>query len=89
MNLPTEQKQTDSRTEQTCGCQGGGGGSGRDGEFGVGGCKLLHLGWMSSEVLLSSTGTSTQALVTEQNTTGKRRSEEGPRCGTAEIDRTL
>ena len=28
------------------------GGSGMDGEFGVGGCKLLHLEWISNEVLL-------------------------------------
>ena len=32
------------------------GGSGMDGEFGVGRCKLLHLGWISSEVLVHSTG---------------------------------
>ena len=28
MNLSTEQKQTHGHREQTCGCQGGGGGSG-------------------------------------------------------------
>ena len=27
-----------------------------DGEFGVSRCKLLHLEWMSNEVLLYSTG---------------------------------
>ena len=27
--------------------RGKGGGSGMDRKFGVGGCKLLHLGWMS------------------------------------------
>ena len=32
------------------------GGSGMDREFGVGRCKLLHLGWMGDEVLLYSTG---------------------------------
>ena len=31
-------------------------GSGMDGEFGVGICKLLHLEWISNEVLLYSTG---------------------------------
>ena len=31
-------------------------GSGMVGEFGAGRCKLLHLEWMSSEVLLYSTG---------------------------------
>ena len=30
MNLPTEKKQTHGLGEQTCGCQGGGGGSGMD-----------------------------------------------------------
>ena len=29
-----------------------------DGEFGVGGCKLLRLEWISNEVLLYSTGIS-------------------------------
>ena len=33
-----------------------------DGEFGVGGCKLLHLEWISSEVLLCSTGNYIQSL---------------------------
>ena len=32
------------------------GGSGMDGEFGVGGCKLLNLGWLGNGVLLYSTG---------------------------------
>jgi len=54
--LSTEQKQTHSHREQTCGCQGGGSGSGIDGEFGVSRCKLLHLEWISNEVLLYSTG---------------------------------
>ena len=30
--------------------------SGKDGEFGVGRCKVLHLEWMENEVLLQSTG---------------------------------
>ena len=37
-----QKKQTHGHGEQTCGCQDGGG-SGMDGEFGVGGYKLLHL----------------------------------------------
>ena len=41
--------------EQTCGCQGGGGGSGMDWESGVNRCKLLHLEWISNEILLYST----------------------------------
>ena len=35
MNLSTEQKQAYRHGEQTCGCQGGRGGSGMDWEFGI------------------------------------------------------
>ena len=35
MILSTEKKQTQGHGEQTCDCQGGGGGSGMDWEFGV------------------------------------------------------
>ena len=50
-------RETDhSHGEETCGCdQGWGGKNGMDGEFGVGGCKLLHLEWMDNQVLLYST----------------------------------
>ena len=34
----------------------GGGGSGKDWEFGVNRCKLLHLELISNEILLYSTG---------------------------------
>ena len=37
-------------------------GSGMDGEFGVGRCKVLHLEWISNEVLLYSTGNHIQSL---------------------------
>ena len=40
------------------------GGSGMDREFGVGRCKLLHLEWIISEVLLYSTGNYKQSLGT-------------------------
>ena len=50
MNLPTEKKQTHGLGEQTCGCQGDGGGAGRDWEFGVGRCQLLHLKWISNAI---------------------------------------
>ena len=33
----------------------GEGGNGMDGEFGIGGCKLLHLEWMGNGVLLYCT----------------------------------
>ena len=36
------------------------GGNGMDEEFGVSRCTLLHLAWISNEVLLYSTGNSIQ-----------------------------
>ena len=57
MNLSTEKKQTHGHEEQTCGCQGGRGGRQSQGwELGVNRCKLLHLEWISNEILLYSTG---------------------------------
>ena len=47
--------------------KGEGGGSGMDGEFGVSRCKLLHLEWISNEVLLYSTGNYIQSLGIEHN----------------------
>ena len=61
----SEKKQTHGCGEQTCGCQRGGGGSGMDGEFGVGRCKLLRLEWVSNEILLYRTGNYTLSLVME------------------------
>ena len=43
------------------------GGSGMGGEFGVGRCKLLHLDWISNEVLLYSTESHVQSLSVEHN----------------------
>ena len=65
MNLSKEQKQTHRHGQQTCGCQGGGGGSGMAWEFGVNRCKLLHLEWTGNEVLLYSTGNYAQSLIME------------------------
>ena len=53
--------------EQTCGCPGGGGGSGMDWEFEVSRCKLLHLKWVNNEILLYSTGNYIQSLVMEED----------------------
>ena len=53
--LSTEKKIMDLAT---CGCQGGGGGSGVIGELGVSRYKLLPLVWISNEILLCSTGNS-------------------------------
>ena len=63
MNLSTEKKQTHGHGEQTCGCQGGGGGSEMDWEFGVSRCKLLHLEWISNDVPLCGTGTISNHLL--------------------------
>ena len=51
MTLSTEKK-THGHGEQTCGCQGGGGRSGRDWESGVNRRQLLPLEWISNEILL-------------------------------------
>ena len=66
VNISTEQKQTHKYREKTCGCQGGGGGSGMW-EFVVGRCKLLHLKWISYDILLYSTGNYIQSLGIEHN----------------------
>ena len=52
--------ETDSQGEKTHGCWGGD--SGMDGDFGVGRYKLLHLEWISNEVLLYSTENTIQSL---------------------------
>ena len=49
-----KQKQTLRHRDKTCGCQGEG--REMDWEFGVGICKLLHLGLINNKVLLYSTG---------------------------------
>ena len=40
-------------------------GSGMDWEFGVSRCKLLHLEWISNEILLYSTGNNIQSPGTD------------------------
>ena len=55
MNLSIEKKQTHGLGALTCGYQGGGRGSGMDWEFGFSRCKLFHLEWISTEILLYST----------------------------------
>ena len=44
-----------------------GGGSGMDWELGVNRCNLLHLEWMSNEVLLNGTGNYIQSLEREHD----------------------
>ena len=67
MNLSTEKKQTHGLGEQTCGCQGEGGGSGMHWDFGVNGCKLLPLEWISNEILLCSTAKYVKPLMMEHD----------------------
>ena len=67
MDSSTEQKQTYSHRELICSCQEEVGGSGMDWEFGVCRCKLLHLEWISNEVLLYSTGNYIQSLGIEHD----------------------
>ena len=67
VNLSTEKKQTHRHGEQTCGCQGGGGGSGIDREFGVSRRKHVHLEPLSNENLLYSIGNYIQSLLMEHN----------------------
>ena len=62
VNLSTKQKQIHRPREQACGCQGRGGRSGKDWDFRVSRCKLLHLEWISNKVLLYSTGNYIQSL---------------------------
>ena len=55
-NEPIYKTNNQKHRKQTCGCQGGGEGSGMDWEFAVSSCKVLHLEWISNKVLLYSTG---------------------------------
>ena len=65
MNISTKQKQTRRHREQTCGCQGGGGGM--HWEFGVSKCKLVYTTWINNKILLYSTGNYTQYPVINLN----------------------
>ena len=89
MNLPMKQKQNQGHTEETCGCQGGGGrGRRKDWEFGISRCEQLYIGWMNNKVLLYSTGNYIQYLVINHN--GKEYTYITELlCCTAEINTTL
>ena len=54
-NEPFHRKENYGLGEQTCGCQGGGGGSGVVGKLEVNRYKLLPLEWIS-QILLCITG---------------------------------
>ena len=51
--------------------KGEGGGSGMDGEFGISKCKLLHLEWISNEVLWYSSGNTSSLLNIMEDNIGK------------------
>ena len=55
-NEPIHRRESHRLGKQTFGCQEGGEGSRMDWESGVHRCKLLHLEWISNEILLYSTG---------------------------------
>ena len=56
MNLSTVKKRTYGLGEQTHGCQREGEGVGWTGNMGLSSLKLLHLEWISNEIVLYSTG---------------------------------
>ena len=96
MYLSAKQKQTQRHREQTCCGQGGEGrGSQMGDEFGVNRCKLLHLEWISNEILPYDTGNNIQSLGIEHD--GKQYEKKcvynicmtWSLCSTAEIDKTL
>ena len=51
-NKPFHRKETNGLGEQICGCQWGREESEMGWESGVNRCKLLHLEWISNEILL-------------------------------------
>ena len=89
MNLSIENKQTHGHRQQTCGCQGGGGGRGMDWTFKVSRCKLLPLEWISNEILLHGTGNYIQSLGMECEKRNFSVSITETLSCTAEIDRIL
>ena len=65
-NEPIYRTETDPHTWRTDLClQRGEEGCGMDWEFGVGGCKLLHLEWIKNKVLLYSIWNYIQSIVIE------------------------
>ena len=66
------EKKKHGHLEQTCGCQEGEGGCGRDWEFEVNRCKLLPSEWISNEIRLYSTGKYVWSLVMEHDNMRKK-----------------
>ena len=71
-NEPFHREENHGLGEQTCCCQEEGGGSGMDWESGVNRGKLLHLEWISNEILLYSTGNYIQSLMMEHDNVRKK-----------------
>ena len=67
MILPTKQKQITAMESRLVVAWGEGKGSGMDGEYGVHGCQLLHLEWISNRAPLYSTGNYVQSLGLEHD----------------------
>ena len=65
MILSTKQKYLTDIENIPVVAKGEGGGIGMDWEFGVSSFKLLHLEWISNEVLLYNTGNCIQSLGTD------------------------
>ena len=95
-NDPICKTETNSRTWRTDLRlpRGRAGGSGMDGGFGISRCNLLHLERISNEVLLFSTGNSTQSLGVEHG--GRQYEKEKVHvcmtwslCCAAEMDTTM
>ena len=70
VNLSTQQKGTQWYREQTCGCQGCGGGSGMDGEFGVSRGNLSHTGWINKALPYSTISNISNIYLTISNLLG-------------------
>ena len=66
-NEPFHRKENHGPEEQTCGCQGAGGGSGMDWKLGVNRCRLLLLEWIGNEILLGSTGNHVWSVMMEHD----------------------
>ena len=66
-------KENHGLEEQSCGCQEGSRGYGRDWELGVNRCRMLPSGWISNGILLCSTGNS--CLVIYDGTCNMRKKE--------------
>ena len=73
-NEPFYRRERDSKTEnRLVVAKGERGVSGRDWEFGVNRCKLLHLEWISNKILLHSTEKYIQSLGIEHDGDNRRK----------------